>query len=256
MSYQEIAAVVENDAWSAAEHDKIRKNFESNPPHLLIAKGDLPVASGANVLTRLPIGSDGQMLVSDSNEISGRKWVNSGLVPIGGIVIWAGSVGSIPNGWALCDGNNGTPDLRDRFIVGSGSSYNTGDNGGSASANLQHNHTLTTPTATGGAHTHTQSNTDIDGAHSHAISGSTDAAYNNEPTLLNAGGVTVSDYPHTHTVSGATDNSGAHSHSNPTSGSAGGHAHTLSNTGTSNGLSTSQDIRPPYYALCYIQRVS
>ena len=35
-----------------------------------------------------------------------------------------------PSGWYLCDGNNGTPDLRDKFIVGAGSSYSVGDNGG------------------------------------------------------------------------------------------------------------------------------
>ncbi len=240
---------------SVADYDQIRENFAAGIPDIYTQKGQIGGATDNQTMEPVTPTADNQALVCDSSEVTGMKF-NSGTVPIGTIILWSGSVGSIPNGWALCDGNNGTPDLRDRFIVGSGSSYNTGDNGGSASANLQHNHTLTTPTATGGAHTHTQSNTDIDGAHSHAISGSTDAAYNNEPTLLNAGGVTVSDYPHTHTVSGATDNSGAHSHSNPTSGSAGGHAHTLSNTGTSNGLSTSQDIRPPYYALCYIQRVS
>jgi hypothetical protein len=39
-------------------------------------------------------------------------------LPPGVIVMWSGSVASIPNGWALCDGTNGTPDLRDKFIVG------------------------------------------------------------------------------------------------------------------------------------------
>ena len=39
-------------------------------------------------------------------------------LPIGSIVIWSGTVASIPSGWQLCDGSNGTPDLRDRFVVG------------------------------------------------------------------------------------------------------------------------------------------
>lgn len=37
---------------------------------------------------------------------------------IGSIVIWSGTVASIPTGWQLCDGTNGTPDLRDKFVVG------------------------------------------------------------------------------------------------------------------------------------------
>ena len=39
-------------------------------------------------------------------------------IPSGGIILWSGSISSIPSGWALCNGSDGTPDLRDRFIVG------------------------------------------------------------------------------------------------------------------------------------------
>jgi microcystin-dependent protein len=45
--------------------------------------------------------------------------------PAGGIIMWSGSVASIPSGWVLCDGSNSTPDLRNRFIVGA--SVATGD---------------------------------------------------------------------------------------------------------------------------------
>ena len=58
--------------------------------------------------------------------------------PTGGIILWSGSVASIPSGWALCNGSNGTPDLRDRFVVGAGSTYAVAATGGS-----------TTTTATG-----------------------------------------------------------------------------------------------------------
>lgn len=42
------------------------------------------------------------------------------LVPKFGIILWAGALADIPLGWALCDGNNGTPNLRDRFVIGAG----------------------------------------------------------------------------------------------------------------------------------------
>jgi len=55
-------------------------------------------------------------------------------VPAGGIIMWSGSIGSIPSGYVLCNGSNGTPDLRDRFVVGAGNSYSVGSNGGFTSS--------------------------------------------------------------------------------------------------------------------------
>ena len=61
--------------------------------------------------------------------------------PSGVIVLWSGSIGSIPAGWVLCNGNNGTPDLRNRFIVGAGSTYAVDATGGSADTILvSHTH--------------------------------------------------------------------------------------------------------------------
>lgn len=54
----------------------------------------------------------------------------SSSVPQGSIIPWYGSPGNIPNGFALCDGKNGTPDLRDRFLVGAGKSYKLSNTGG------------------------------------------------------------------------------------------------------------------------------
>jgi len=51
-------------------------------------------------------------------------------VPTGGIIMWSGSIGSIPAGYVLCNGSNGTPDLRDKFVVGSGNTYAVGNTGG------------------------------------------------------------------------------------------------------------------------------
>jgi len=62
----------------------------------------------------------------------------------GMIMLWSGSLGSIPSGWVLCDGNNSSPDLRDRFIVGAGNSYAVASTGGTADAIVvSHTHTAT-----------------------------------------------------------------------------------------------------------------
>lgn len=59
----------------------------------------------------------------------------------GMIVLWSGAIVDIPAGWHLCDGTAGTPDLRDRFVVGAGTTYNPGDVGGAST----HQHTFTGP---------------------------------------------------------------------------------------------------------------
>ena len=74
-------------------------------------------------------------------------------IPTGAILLWSGSLGSIPTGYALCDGTNSTPDLRDRFIVGAGSTYAVAATGGSADAIVvTHTHTAT---VTDPGHSHT-----------------------------------------------------------------------------------------------------
>ncbi|MBA7678089.1 hypothetical protein ES703_86360 [subsurface metagenome] len=72
--------------------------------------------------------------------------LHSGNIMRGLIVLWSGAIVDIPTGWVLCDGNNGTPDLRDKFIVGAGNTYAVGAAGG----NVNHNHTFT-----GDGHMHT-----------------------------------------------------------------------------------------------------
>jgi microcystin-dependent protein len=52
------------------------------------------------------------------------------VIPRGVISMWSGAINTIPDGWALCDGNNGTPNLRNRFIAGAGAQYAVGDVGG------------------------------------------------------------------------------------------------------------------------------
>jgi hypothetical protein len=77
-------------------------------------------------------------------------------IPSGCIVIWSGSTGSIPVGWVICDGTNGTPDLRNSFILGAGNTYAVGATGGSTDAIVvSHTHTATsTSTVTDPQHQH------------------------------------------------------------------------------------------------------
>lgn len=84
---------------------------------------------GSTVFVRLwsRIGNDWQY-----SDYTYRARATGG-IPSGGIIMWSGDISKIPAGWKLCDGSNGTPDLRDRFVVGAGTSYSTGATGGSIS---------------------------------------------------------------------------------------------------------------------------
>jgi len=76
-------------------------------------------------------------------------------LPSGVILIWSGSTGSIPSGYLICDGTNGTPDLRNSFVLGAGNSYTVGQTGGSTDAIVV-------------SHTHTASSVVTDPGHLHA----------------------------------------------------------------------------------------
>ena len=76
-----------------------------------------------------PAQFNGGITVGASGTISGN-----GTIPLGGIIMWSGS--KIPDGWALCDGKNGTPDLTDRFVLGAALA-DVGKTGGSAEVTLK-----------------------------------------------------------------------------------------------------------------------
>ena len=153
--------------------------------------------------------------------------------PAGGIIMWAGE--AIPSGWALCNGENGTPDLRDRFIIGAGSAHSPGEAGGEA-------------------------------AHSHAVSGSVSLSGQVGATAL-----TVDQMPsHTHRVDNILQASGSgyiltanagsvRQFTNVTSNAAGGgasHTHSLSGSAALNNASAAKAPHlPPYYALCFIMKL-
>jgi len=57
----------------------------------------------------------------------------------GVIVLWSGAIVDIPDGWVICDGNNGTPNLALRFVIGAGGMLAPGATGGATS----HTHDFT-----------------------------------------------------------------------------------------------------------------
>ena len=80
---------------------------------------------------------------TNTTQIATTAFVQA-VVPTGVIVMWSGSIGSIPSGWLLCNGSSGTPDLRDRFVVGAGTAYAVNATGGSADAVVvSHTHAAT-----------------------------------------------------------------------------------------------------------------
>ncbi len=169
--------------------------------------------------------------LSVANGGTGSTTGGNYLVPSGGIIIWSGSSASIPSGWLLCDGTSSTPDLRDKFVVGAGSTYAVGATGGA---------TTGTPTI----NSYTLTTSDIP-SHSHAagtlaVTG-TVPAYNNTQTFTPHNSLCGNNNAGTTTVAVTM---GAMSGSTATAGTGGSHTHTAS----------SMSILPPYYALCYIMR--
>ncbi len=188
----------------------------------------------------LPQGTSGQFL--RSNGASTPSWETistNGEVPIGGIIIWSGATNAIPTHWSLCSGQtvngNVTPDLRNRFVVGAGSTYSVGATGGSANAVVV-------------AHEHS-SYTHYNGTHGHGISDpGHNHTYSRTVNFASGGGDASNrrapfqeSTTNTNTrTTGISINDG------------GNHRHAISNDGVDG---TNKNL-PPYYALAYIMRTS
>ena len=168
---------------------------------------------------------------------------NSSLFVTGMIMMYTGS--TAPSGWAICNGQNGTPDLRNRFIVGAGNSYNVGVTGGFDSVSLSESQIP--------SHTHSFSGSS---SHSHCINdpGHTHTMNFNQGNIISSGG-----------AFGLKDSGTANRINTNTTGitvNNDGHSHTVSgNTGTpapnttdTLGESATDKNLPPYYALCYIMK--
>jgi hypothetical protein len=145
----------------------------------------------------------------------------------GMIMMWSGTIATIPSGWVLCNGSNSTPDLRNKFVIGAHS-----DSAGVAYSTITGSNTQSggTKDAINVSHTHTATSTVTDPSHSHTIAfgarigGGVNAASNSDGGFTPLG-----------TTSSTTGITVATSIS--TEGSSG----------------TNQNL-PPYYALAYIMK--
>jgi len=169
-------------------------------------------------------GSGSGLIAATLDGYTAQQIMDAGS-PSGVIAWWSGTEATIPTGWLLCNGLNGTPDLRDRFVVGSGSHYTAGAIGGNESVTTEGavtiaGHALTV--AEIAKHTHQVS--DFYNAQS--------SFYVN--TVFWCRFMTVKEYSRT---TGST-------------GSGTAHSHTATYEGTDN-----QAILPPYYAICFIKKV-
>lgn len=155
-----------------------------------------------------------------------RQW--QGIVPIGGIIMWSGAITAIPENWALCNGTSGTPNLIDRFVIGAGDLYTVGQTGGLANALLNHTHAVADP-----SHLHTL----LDPSHQHL---STNGGF-----LEATGGINGTGSGGTVGVAGSTAAAVTGVSMEP--------AVTGITIDVQGNGSTSL---PPFYALCFIMRVS
>jgi hypothetical protein len=177
------------------------------------AVGGTTTLQNALVLGGAP-GTAGQVVVSQGAG-SAPAWGNAFVT--GMIMLWSGSIATIPSGWVLCNGSSGTPDLRDRFVVGAGNSYGVGATGGSANATLV-------------SHSHTASVTDPGHAHTASV------PYSTANRLYSGGG---------------GDNFGRGPSTLTTTTVATG----ISVSNSTEGSSGTNANLPPYYALAYIMKL-
>ena len=154
--------------------------------------------------------------------IIGVQATSGATIPAGLISMWSGSIGSIPSGWYLCDGSNGTPNLTDRFIIGAGSTYAVNGVGGVSSVTLTTNNMP--------AHTHTATSTVTDPGHTHTTAYQ---AY----TGSGGGG-----------IAGGSSSFSTITLNTATTGI------TVATTNASVGSGTSFSVLNPYYALAFIQK--
>lgn len=164
--------------------------------------------------------------------------VVSNTVPSGLIAIWSGSVGSIPSGWVLCNGQNSTPDLRNSFVLGAGNTYAVGATGGSTDAIVpSHTHSATSSSSASSSSTATVT----DSGHTHFVPGNGGGAASSGLVGNTGGGP----------LGGITSNTAT---TGITVGVSTSTSVSTSTTVATAGVSVTNANMPPYYALAFIMK--
>lgn len=228
----------------------------------------LALARAADTLVVNPGGSHtGGTEVSGRLHVEGQTTVNGALVanalhvggvnhasvPRGAIVMWSGKLNEIPQGWALCDGTQGTPNLLDRFILSVSASENPGGTGGDHQRTLtvnqlpSHDHTGTTSTNTH-RHTGTTGYQNQNATHRHPIYTYQDdwnvSGGNGRPSWGADNGPWKA---HHNTAYANTD----HTHHFTTSNESHSHSFTTAKTGGGQAF----DNRPKFFKLAFIMKL-
>lgn len=239
-NYVKTTNFLRKDSLPDTDTDKIIRGseFDTEFNNLVTA-----VASKANTvspaLTGVPTAPTADP-GTNSTQIATTAFVTQNAILKGMIVMWSGSVETIPAGYALCDGTNDTPDLRDRFVVGASSTYAVDATGGSKDAvAVSHSHTgsVTVDTKTG-----------LDGTLQ--FLNRTNNAQDISIVTTSSGSVT---YNKNGPSYGLGYSGGAGSKSTTASFKL-NHNHSGSVTVNSAGTSGTNKNLPPYYALAFIMK--
>ena len=202
------------------------KNFQDG------SSGDsLTNAGTLNVTGNLHLdgaaGTSGEVLVSQG---SGNTPIWGSGFPSGGIIMWSGTIATIPSGWYLCNGSNGTPDLRNKFIIAANA-----DDGGAAKTNVTGSYTQSGGSKDAIVVSHTHTATVTDSGHTHSLDGEGIFGQARDGTGTPSSGFTGG-YP-LGWIDGVNSATTGITVSNSTTGSSGTNANL-----------------PPYYALAFIMK--
>jgi hypothetical protein len=231
-NYTKATNFAAKDSLPSGNAGKIIKGTEIDTEYNAIASAISSKAdTDSPTFTGTPLAPTQATATTSNTQIATTAFVQAAiaaanLVPSGTIVLWSGSVASIPTGWVLCNGSNSTPDLRNRFVVGAGSTYAVGGTGGSADAiTVSHTHTITTTV---------NSDSNLDGSF---------------PTAS-----LQTNYSGAFTQGSDISGNGTAAATNRIVNFEGTHSHTASSTASTTGSSGTNANLPPYYALCYIMK--
>ena len=217
-------------ATDAVETDKI-KNLNVTTGKIAddaVTTDKLANSINTTIAGKANTGANLSTFTNDTNYINLTQ--AAGVFVTGMIMMWSGTEAAIPSGWVMCDGNNGTPDLRARFIVGHGSGYTSGTTGGVLTTQLNGNHLP--------QHSHSFSGSNT---HNHSFRG---VAGNDHNDSTRVAVVMRNDTNLSYNFYTATNNTGVQSATV-----------TISGNTHQQGGGAAHENRPPYYALSYIMKL-